>query len=191
MTRCTRTKRSSSSSLGQAAEATGGEAALVAEVGGLSFTDGPLDGGTWSYEVYAEDAEGDDSAPSNEVDVTISMAPDAPSGLASTWDAVTKTWSLSWSASPSPSCIGYRIYSSGGEEVLELGGMPYATMALTSWSRQFTNESGTYLVLVRAYDAAGREDANISQVACIGLSGGAAVSLAAEPRLVGAQLGSV
>jgi hypothetical protein len=160
---------------------------LIAEVGGLSFTDGPLDSGTWHYEVYAEDAEGDDSAPSNEATVAISTAPDAPSGLTSSWNAATKTWSLAWTASPSATCIGYRIYSSEGEELLELGGTPYDTTALTSWSRVFTTESGTYLVLIRAYDGQGREDANISQVASIGLSAGVLVSLPAEPRLVGAE----
>jgi len=160
-----------------------GDFETVAIVNALEWIDGPLDSGTYRCQVLAEDAEGDQTASLIE-SVTISTAPDAPSGIGYTWNPATKTLAISWTASPSPSAVDYTIRSSEGEPLLDLGAAPYATTALTTWSRVFTNQSGTYTFLVRARDALGREDANISQLVCVTLANGAIVARPAEPRIV-------
>jgi len=160
-----------------------GEFEAVATVNALDWIDGPLDSGTYRFQVFAQDAQGDQTASLIE-SLTISTAPDRPSGTSYTWNPATKTLAISWMASPSPSAVDYTIRSSEGEPLLDLMAALYATTALTTWSRVFTNQSGTYLFLVRARDALGREDANISQLVCITLENGAIVAKPAEPRLV-------
>jgi hypothetical protein len=163
-----------------------GDWSQIAETNLLEYTDGPLVDGAWHYKVVAVDAEGD-TAESAVADATVSSAPEPPSGLAFSWDADTKTLTLSWSASPSSDVATYRVRASNGEEALLLSSAPVQDSEDLEYQQVFTDETGMFIFSVCAVDSDGNEEANISQVVAIPFENGAPAARPAEPRLVEAR----
>ena len=54
----------------------------------------------------------------------------------------------------------------------------------TTYQRAFTNETGLWIILVRAVDSDGKEEANLRQAVAIPFENGAPVARPAPPRLV-------
>ncbi len=104
--------------------------------------------------------------------MTISSVPDPPSGLRYAWDAGAKTLTLTWQASPSADVAAYRVRE--GLEPLDLDGAPVQESAALSYQRAFTNESGTFVWSVRAVDADGNEEQNVTQTLALAFQDGVA-----------------
>ena len=164
----------------------GGSYEVVASLGGTSHVDGPLEDGTYRYKVVAYDEE-DDFAESAQRSVTISSAPEPPSGLGYEWDAETQTLTLSWTASGSEDLDHYVIRGNGGSGAVALSGDPLDTTADTTWQQVFTDESGRYQFLVRAVDSGGIEEANVEQMVAIPFEDGYPVAYPCPPRIVSAE----
>jgi fibronectin type 3 domain-containing protein len=117
--------------------------------GTTSYTDGPLDAGTYQYEVRALDAAGNLSNPSNTATVTVpdTQKPTAPQNLTATANGSSQV-DLSWqAATDNVGVTGYRVFR-GTTQIATLG--PSAT----SYSDTGLS-SGTYQYTVNAVDAAG------------------------------------
>jgi hypothetical protein len=156
---------------------------LVTSVLGLSYDDDPLPDGAYTYKVVAYDEEGD-TADSNEQAVTVSSAPEPPTGLEWTWDPELQKLTLAWNASPSADVASYRVRSSAGSPWLGWQGVPVQDSADLTYEQAFTDQTGTYIFSVRAVDADGIEEGNVRQVVSIPFEGGAPVAQPAEARLV-------
>lgn len=108
--------------------------------------------------------------------------PDSPSGLRYAWDAGAKTLTLTWQASPSGDVAAYRVREDLGP--LDLGGPPVQESAALSYQRTLTDETGTCVWSIRAVDADGNEEQNVSQSLSLAFQNGALVVRPAEPRTV-------
>jgi hypothetical protein len=161
----------------------GGSWGEIAAILGDSYRDGPLDDGDYDYRAVAEDEEGDE-ATGNTQSVTISSMPDPPSGLDYEWDGETQTLVVSWTASPSADVASYRVRSSAGDELLELTAAPVQESAGLTWTKVFTDETGQWIVNVRAVDADGNEEANISRTISLTFTAGLLVAAPVEPDSV-------
>lgn len=158
---------------------------LIAQIRAGGCLDGPLADGTYQYRAVAEDNEGD-TAQSGIETATISSAPEPPSGLAYSWNAATKTLTLSWSASPSADLASYRVRSSAGDARLDLGSAPVQDSAALSYVRTFTAETGLYVFSVRAVDSSGKQEANVAQVLALRFLDGSLAAIPADPDMVAA-----
>jgi hypothetical protein len=156
----------------------------IASILGDTYRDGPLDDGLYHYRAVAEDEEGD-TAPSEVESVSVSSMPDPPSGLDWTWNPDTKTLTLHWQASPSEDVLAYRLREGTG--LLEVRSAPVYEGPSLSWERVFTDETEDLLWSVRAVDADGNEEQNVSQVLAIPFEDGAPSARPAEPRWVEAR----
>ncbi len=148
----------------------GGVWAEIAAILGDSYVDGPLPDGTYDYQAIDENDAAGESDPSPTRTVTISSVPDPPGGLRYAWDAGAKTLTLTWQASPSADVAAYRVRE--GLEPLDLDGTPVQESAALSYQRVFTDESGTFVWSVRAVDADGNEEQNVTQTLALAFQGG-------------------
>jgi len=164
----------------------GGDYEEVTALVGLMYDDGPLPDGTFTYQVRAFDAEGDQGVSVGKT-VTVSSAPDPPSGLDWTWDPDLKKLTLTWQPSPSADVASYRVRSSDGADELDWNATPVQESDTLSYERTFTDESGMWILSVRALDADGNEDSNITQMVAIPFEDGAPSARPAEPRWVQAR----
>ena len=170
----------------------GGAWTRIATIGyaGATYDDGPLEDGLYHYRLVAEDDSGD-TATSATHDATVSSFPEPPTGLTYSWNATTKTLTLSWTASTSADVATYRVRE--GNPLVELDAAADWDGAATTWNRVFTTETGVYSWLVRAVDADGNEEQNISELLVLAFQdagggvGTAPTALPAEPRIVGAD----
>jgi len=127
----------------------------AAPVNGTTFSDTGLTG-THSYGVTAIDAAGNESSLSNIASATVPAGgdvtpPSAPSGLTATADLVTRTITLSWTASTDDVGVtGYRVFRDNGST-------PISTVSGTTFND--TNQLGTHVYAVAAIDAAGNQSA--------------------------------
>ena len=149
----------------------------------LSFEDGPLTDGSYTYRVSGADREGDEDD-SNEVVVVISSAPEPPSDIAWTFDTDTQTLTITWTASTSADIATYRVRSNGGSGLLGYSSTPVQDSAALTYEQVFTNEDGLYIFSVRAVDSDGNEEGNISQVVFVPLDNGLESWHPVGPRLV-------
>jgi hypothetical protein len=159
----------------------GGSWGEIAAILGDSYRDGPLADGDYDYRAVAEDEEGDEATSSTQ-SVSISSVPDPPSGLDYEWDGETQTLTLSWAASPSADVASYRVRE--GLESVDLKGAPIQESAALTCERAFTDETGSYAWSVRAVDADGNEEANVSESLALAFADGQLVIRPAEPRIV-------
>jgi len=83
--------------------------------------------------------------------------------------------------------VSYRVRSSEGADKLDWDDAPLQESDALSYERTFTDETGLYIFSVRAVDADGNEDSNISQLLAFSVEDGALVARPAEPRLVKAR----
>jgi len=164
----------------------GGDWQQIAETALTEYLDGPLADGAWNYKVVAVDEEGD-RAESDVANLTVSSAPEPPSGLDWSWNADTHTLTLTWQASGSVDVTSYRLRSSEGQAELDLASVPVQDSPALSYQQIFTTETGTWIFSVRAVDSGGNEEANITHVLAIPFEDGAPASRPAEPRLVEAR----
>jgi chitodextrinase len=110
---------------------------------------------TYSYQVIAYDAAGNNSGPSNTATVTTPQEPDtqppsAPTNLTATAASSTQI-NLSWNASTdNVSIAGYEVYR---------GGSKIVAVTTTSYGDTGLNPSTTYSYYVKAKDAAGNTSA--------------------------------
>ncbi len=160
----------------------GGAWTEIAAILGDSYVDGPLPDGTYDYQATDEDDAAGESDPSATRTVSISSVPDPPSGLRYSWDAPAKTLTLTWQASSSADVAAYRMRE--GLEPLDLDGAPVQESGALSYQRVFTNETGTFVWSVRAVDADGNEERNVTQTLALAFHDGALVVRPAEPRMV-------
>ena len=161
----------------------GAWAEIAGGVRGLSYVDGPLVDGTHSYRVWSVDEE-DDVALSNAETVYVTSAPEPPSGIGYMWNPDTKTLDVTWSASPSSDIASYRVRSSAGAEALPLAATPAQDDGTLTWQKVFTTETGVWVVLVRAVDSDGNEEAHLRQAIALAFENGVLSALPAVPRLV-------
>jgi len=155
---------------------------IAEDVRALTHSDGPLADGFHSYRVWSVDAHGD-KALSNVVTLYVSSAPEPPSGISYAWDSGTKTLTVSWTASPDSDVASYRVRSSEGAESLELADAPVQDTADLSWQKVFAGETGTWVVLVRAVDNDGNEEAHLEGALTLAFEAGDASATPAAPRL--------
>ena len=94
---------------------------------------------------------------------------------------------LTWTASPSRDADHYHIYASTRNAVIILNGVPHAEAATSPYEENVGGFSGRYQHLVRAVDAEGKEEANISEMVSVALQDGVQIAQPAEPRIVGAE----
>jgi chitodextrinase len=135
--------------------------ALVATVSQLNYSDTGLSPSTtYSYEVSARDAAGNESARSAAVNGTTqanpvdNTPPSVPTGLAATAASSTQI-SLTWNASTdNVGVTGYRVYRNS---------TLVATVSQLSYSDTGLSPSTTYNYRVSARDAAGNESAQSTQ----------------------------
>jgi len=80
-----------------------------------------------------------------------------------------------------------RSRSSAGAEPLDLRSRPVQDSDALAYQQTFTDETGRSIFSVRAIDADGNEEANISQVVAIHIKNGQIVAQPAEPRIVEAR----
>jgi len=160
--------------------------AEIATVLTTSYLDGPLKDGSYTWRITAVDEEGDETV-SNEVNKTISSAPNPPSGLSLTYDESTRKLNLVWTPSESADIQDYLVRSSEGEQLLRLDSEPIATPEDPNWGRYFTTENGLYIFSVQARDKDGRIERNLSEIAMIFLANGLPEAIPAEPRILTAE----
>lgn len=141
--------------------------------------DGPLEDGTWYYKLKVYDEAG--NTDSTEISVTISSAPEPPSGLS--YSISGGTLELSWSASPSGDVDHYNVYRALDGYLMPLDG-PHATPASSPWSEDISSVSGRLTYLVRAVDADGNEEANIGQMVALDVDAGAEVGRPNSPNIL-------
>ena len=129
--------------------------------GWLSFTDGPLTNGTYRYHLTVLDGVGNESAPSNEVQVEIAEpVPMAPLLALVAVDA--GSVSLAWTPAlegPVPVIYSLRRASAGGgpySQVVVTGGLDYTDSEL--------DPEETYYYVVAAVDGAGNESEPSNEV---------------------------
>ncbi len=150
-----------------------------------TYRDGPLDDGLWHYRAIAQDEEGD-TATSEVESVTVSSMPDPPSGLDWTWDADTGTLTITWQASPSPDVASYRVRQ--GEGLLSWNSEPVQDSPDLEYVPVIEpGTTGVLMFSVRAVDADGNEEGNVSQVLAIPFEDGAPAARPAESRWVEAR----
>ncbi len=89
--------------------------------------------------------------------------------------------SLSWTASASSDVDHYNIYR-GKDANIELTAAAYDTAASSPWTDSLVD--GHYEYLVRAVDGDGNEEANLSQMVAIDISGGARLQRPNEPSVL-------
>ena len=165
----------------------GGAWAQLAETSDLTFLDGPLEDVSADYKIIALDTEGNESIASSVASLTISSAPEPPSGLDFSWDADTQTLTLSWSASSSADVATYRVRSNAGAGPILLTSAPVQDTAALTYVQVFTAETGLWLFSVHAVDSDGKEEANVSQVVGLSFEAGAPAALPAWPLRVKAE----
>ena len=129
------------------------------------------------------DREGD-LALSNVKTLWISSAPEPPTGISWSFDTGTKTLTVAWTGSASADVSTYRVRSSGGALTLVLASTPVQDTGDTTYQRAFTSETGLWIILVRAVDSDGKEEANVRQAVAIPFENGAPAARPAPPRLV-------
>lgn len=151
---------------------------------GFSHIDGPLEDGSYTYKLEAENDTGGISL--EEEPVTISSAPDRPIGIQGSWNPTTHILTLSWTASPSADVNHYAIRHNGGSGTVRLDDAPEDTEVTTSWTIDLTAATGNYEFLVRAVDDDSKEEQNLSQMIAIEVDNGVAQSRPSVPTSVDA-----
>jgi len=134
----------------------------ITSVPGTSASDTGLDpGASHCYAVTAYDAQGYESAPSNQACATTpqdTIPPTPPAGLTAAFDSANganPAIKLSWNASTDNGVVrGYKVYRDG---------VYLANTTVTSYSDTGLSASTQYCYTVSAYDAAGNESAQSSQ----------------------------
>jgi parallel beta-helix repeat protein len=134
------------------------DGAAIADVSAatLTYTDSGLTTGTlYRYTLTALDAQGNESPPSNELQVTPSVPrPDAPSALSALAAAGADRVDLSWSApANSAGVVGYRIYRDGASTPLA----SVSGVATTTYQDTSVAPATAYSYTVTALDGAGTE----------------------------------
>jgi len=128
----------------------------VATTSATSYSDtGLAELTTYTYEVSAYDAMGNESAKSSQAVATTldGTPPSVPTGLSASAVAPTRI-SLTWSASTdNVGVAGYKIYRNGGQ---------IATSTSTSYTDTTCSPSTSYTYTVAAYDAIGNTSAQSS-----------------------------
>jgi hypothetical protein len=111
---------------------------------------------------------------------TLESTPAAPSSLAAEPLTLSRI-SLSWNASPSAGVAGYRLYSDGGSGTVDYA-TPYASLAAsaTTFVTPTLVSSGAYVFALRAVNACGVEDKNVTVRA--------AAPAAATPEVLRAEI---
>ena len=94
---------------------------------------------------------------------------------------------LSWTGSSSADIDHYNVYRSDSAGLIDLGGTPRAQPGASPWSEDVSALTGRYAYLVRAVDAAGNEEANLSQMVVVQLNAGSEVAIPNEPSIVTAE----
>ena len=146
------------------------------------YMDGPLEDGTYVYKLVSEDDQGDSTF--DEETAIVSTVPNAPTNIAGSWNPTTHVLTISWTASDSADIDHYAIRHNGGSGFVRLDDTPEDTEATTSWTIDLTGLTGDYEFLIRAVDADGNENADISQMIAISVVAGIAQGRPADPDAV-------
>ena len=160
------------------------EAAIeVREAGETSYTykDEALEDDTYYWTLTAFDVAGNDED-SNEVNKTIDGAPNPPSSISVSVAAA--TLSLVWTGSDSADLDHYNIYRGDPPDFIDT---PHATDAASPWSEDVTGVTAHYEYLLRAEDAGGNEEGNLSQMVSVDLVNGVLVARPNTPLVVTAE----
>lgn len=145
-----------------------------------SYTHRALADDEYFYKVVAIDAGGNE-ADSNEESQTIDGAPDPPTAIALSHNDGNGETTISWTA-PGTGADHYHLYSGDPPDLL---GAP-TNVADTDEVIDNSALTGHVEYLVRAVDAGGQEEANLSQMVRLDASGGTAVSRPNSPAIADA-----
>ena len=140
------------------------DGALIAQhtdLGNLAYFDASRPNGVYRYIARAVDAVGNESAPSNEVEAIVSVAPpEAPIDLVVTEVPEGRALDLAWAPGAGPEPASYRVFraSTSGGPYEEVGATPDTTFRDTGL------ENGvTYFYVVVGLDAVGNEGASSNE----------------------------
>lgn len=160
-----------------------------------------LEPGDYLFKVAAVDAAGNEGTLSSAVSVRIDPAPEAPSGVSASWDADTRTITISWTDPEDVDLASIRIYANyhaQAEELLqyvyEIAPLDTVSEGVETWSIVVPEGvEGEWLFYVRAVDDEGKEDDNSNLIRLDALAVPvsplpAPFELAAEPVAAGAIL---
>lgn len=150
----------------------------------FSHTDGPLNDGSYTYKLEAENDTGGTSF--EEEPVVISSAPQAPTNIQGSWNPATHILTLTWTASPSSDLNHYAIRHNGGTGPVRIDDTPEDTEFTTTWTIDLTGQTGDYEFLVRAVDNDSKEEQNLSQMVAIRVVNGVAENRPSVPDKVDA-----
>ena len=150
----------------------------------FSHTDGPLNDGSYTYKLEAENDAGGTSF--EEEPVVISSAPQAPSNIQGSWNPATHVFTLTWTPSPSSDLNHYRIRHNNGTGPIRIDDAAEDTTVPPTWFIDLTGLTGDYEFLVRAVDDDGKEEQNLSQMVTIRVVAGVAETRPAAPDKVNA-----
>jgi uncharacterized repeat protein (TIGR01451 family) len=131
------------------------------DLANLEYVDASRPNGVYRYVARAVDAVGNESVPSNEVEVTVSVAPPAaPIDLVVTEVPEGRALDLSWAPGAGPEPDSYRVL-----RALASGG-PYEVVGLTeetSFQDRGLENGVTYFYVVVGLDAIGNESASSNE----------------------------
>lgn len=142
--------------------------------------DGPHDDDTYYYRLIAYDKAGNPSTV-DDANVTVSGAPEPPTGIALTHDDGTKETTITWTHSTSADKAGYNGYAG---DPIELTAAPTDLGAVVQWVIDQTGITDHIEYLVRCYDGSGSEEANLSAMVAIDLAAGVRVQRPASPTIL-------
>ncbi len=147
----------------------------------LSYTDGPLADNDYDWRLDTYDDAGN-VGESNVFEATVAVGPAPPTALSLSHNDGSGLTALSWTASAD--ATGYNLYTSPVDGPVRLTGTPtdLGNVVTTGIDNSATTGEMTYLV--RAYNAAGVEEASISQMVKIDLSGGVQILTPNSPSII-------